>query len=79
MEVNVKYFGEVVDRTQKSEEKIEVDNNVLSDLIQLLNKQYVLQDLNLKIAVNEEIITDIYMYLIHTTPGDEQWFHPGKW
>ena len=58
MNVNVKYFGEVVDRTQKSEEKIEVHGNELSELIQILNKQYLLSDLNLQVAVNEEIISN---------------------
>lgn len=58
MEVNVKYFGEVVERTHKSEEKIAVEKNELAELIQMLNKQYLLHDLNLQVAVNEEIISD---------------------
>ncbi|WP_228853379.1 MoaD/ThiS family protein [Aegicerativicinus sediminis] len=58
MKVNVKYFGEVVDRTNKGEEAITIEQNRLSELVEILNERYLLADLNLQFAVNEEIISD---------------------
>ena len=59
----MKYFGEVVDRTNKGEEIITIEKNQLSELTDILNKLYLLEDLNLQFAVNEEIVSDFSIVL----------------
>ncbi|MGB5944398.1 MAG: MoaD/ThiS family protein [Leeuwenhoekiella sp.] len=56
MKVNVKYFGQVAEKTNVEEETWELAAPDLSQLLRRLKDKYVFSDIPLNIAVNHKLV-----------------------
>ena len=54
--IHVKYFGMIAEATNCSEEKIALESQKLTDLLQKLTIKYKLDELPLNVAVNKNIV-----------------------
>jgi len=57
--INLKYFGELAEKTGCSEEQLDLELTNLSSALELLHKKYSLADSTFMVAVNQEQITQI--------------------
>ncbi len=58
MNITVKYFGQIVDVTNKNQETIEIIDGQISDVLQLLNNKYeLLKNKDFQIAQNQELVS----------------------
>ncbi len=56
MTINIKYFGELAEITGKSEESIEVNDNIDSKLlIENIEKRFDFSKVDYKLAINKQI------------------------
>ena len=67
--IHVKYFGMIAEATNCSEEKIALESQKLTDLLQKLTIKYKLDELPLNVAVNKNIVDKNSDYTI--TENDE--------
>lgn len=59
MHITVKYFGQLVEVTNKNEEIIEVTGSQVSDVLDVLNTKYsVLKHKDFQIAQNQELVSN---------------------
>ncbi|APY12626.1 hypothetical protein BWZ22_15970 [Seonamhaeicola sp. S2-3] len=57
MLITVKYFGQIVEVTNKNEETLEVSGTQVSDVLNTLNKKYnQLKNKDFQIAQNHELV-----------------------
>jgi len=56
--LHIKYFGEVAEKTGKSSELLELQEPSISHLIEHLKLEYRLNSSIIKIAINQELVTD---------------------
>ena len=57
MLITIKYFGQIVEVTQRKEESIEFSGALISELIEQLYEKYVpLKNKSFKIAQNQELV-----------------------
>ena len=58
MTINIKYFGQIAEVTQREEELLECDATSILDLIDSLNIKYPnLKNKDFKIAQNQELVS----------------------
>ena len=58
MDINIKYFGQIAEFTQKEEESIAFSGSLVSELLELLHSKY--KNLNTKdflVAQNQELVS----------------------
>ena len=59
MIVNIKYFGQIAEVTQKAEESLECSENLISELIERLVLKYPnLKNKDFKVAQNQELVSN---------------------
>ena len=63
--IHVKYFGMIAEATNCSEEKIALESQKLTDLLQKLTIKYKLDELPLNVAVNKNIVDKNSDYTIN--------------
>jgi len=58
MQINIKYFGQIAELTQKAEESLECSESFISDLVdQLISKYPDLKNRDFKVAQNQELVS----------------------
>ncbi|MCB4798106.1 MoaD/ThiS family protein [Neotamlana laminarinivorans] len=58
MQITIKYFGQIVEVTHKTEETLEVSGNQIADVLNTLQTKYIkLKDLGFQIAQNQELVS----------------------
>ncbi len=58
MLITIKYFGQIVEATQKEEESLEFSGTLVSELMeQLYNKYASLEHKDFKVAQNQELVS----------------------
>ncbi|MCB4807094.1 MoaD/ThiS family protein [Tamlana sp. 62-3] len=58
MQITIKYFGQIVEVTHKTEETLEVSGNQIADVLNTLQAKYIkLKDLGFQIAQNQELVS----------------------
>ncbi len=58
MHINIKYFGQIAEITQKEAETLEFSGNLVSDLLEVLNSKYEnLKNKDFKVAQNQELVS----------------------
>lgn len=59
MLINIKYFGQVAEVTQKDEESLEFSGTLVSDLLNNLFSNYgELKNIDFKVAQNQELVNN---------------------
>ena len=57
MHITIKYFGQIAEATKKTEEQLEVDAKLVSELITLLHDKYnVLKNKDYQVAQQQELV-----------------------
>ncbi|MDA9343482.1 MoaD/ThiS family protein [Algibacter sp.] len=58
MHINIKYFGQIAELTQKEEENLEFSGIIVSELLETLYSKYSnLRTKNFQIAQNQELVS----------------------
>ncbi|MDA9070228.1 MoaD/ThiS family protein [Algibacter sp.] len=58
MHINIKYFGQIAEVTQKEEENLEFSGIIVSELVETLYSKYSnLRTKNFQIAQNQELVS----------------------
>ncbi len=58
MLITIKYFGQIVEATQKEEESLEFSGTLVSELMEQLYKKYAsLERKDFKVAQNQELVS----------------------
>lgn len=58
MRITVKYFGQIAEVTNKTEETLNVEGTQISDVVKLLNEKYKdLKHKDFQLAQNQELVT----------------------
>lgn len=59
MHINIKYFGQIAEITQKEAETLEFSGNLVSELLDVLNSKYEnLKNKDFKVAQNQELVSE---------------------
>lgn len=57
MHITIKYFGQIAEVTKLEEESLEFSGNLVSDLLETLNKKYTaLKTKDFQVAQNQELV-----------------------
>lgn len=58
MYITIKYFGQIAEVTQTSEESLEFSGNLISELLETLNNKYnTLKNKDFQVAQNQELVS----------------------
>jgi molybdopterin synthase sulfur carrier subunit len=59
MRITLKYFGQIAEVTEKQEEQIEIEAQVIAELLELLYSKYEgLKSKDFQVAQNQELVTN---------------------
>lgn len=59
MQINIKYFGQIAEVTQVTEEQIEFSGHDLSELLKVLHSKYQnLKHKDFQVAQNQELVSE---------------------
>jgi len=56
--INIKYFGEIAEKTGKSSEAIAIEKLNTTSILKFLKQQYAIADKGIQIAINQELVTE---------------------
>ncbi|MEW4922799.1 MoaD/ThiS family protein [Algibacter sp. 2305UL17-15] len=58
MHINIKYFGQIAEVTEKEEESLEFSGSLVSELLEMLNEKYSeLKNKDFQVAQNQELVS----------------------